>query len=88
MEVEFPIYRKVESKNLLVRVDLMGGVMREVGIKFGKNGSVQVKIDPEYVFEDAPVDYLLGLEDYTSDSAEFEGALDKVVQIIAYVSGK
>lgn len=88
VEVEFPIYRKVESKNLFMRVDMMGGNMREVGVKFGKNGSVVVKINPEYVFEDADVDYLLGQEDYVSDSAEFEAALDKVAQTIAYVSGK
>jgi len=86
--VEMPIYRKVDAKDLFMRVDMMGGVMREVGVKFGKNGSVVVKINPEYEFEDADVDYLLGQEDYTSDSAEFEAALDKVAQTIAYVSGK
>jgi hypothetical protein len=88
MVVEMPIYRKVDTKDLFMRVDMMGGVMREVGVKFGKNGSVVIKINPEYVFEDADVDYLLGQEEYTSDSSEFEGALDKVAQTIAYVSGK
>ena len=38
-EVEFPLYRKVETKSLLVRVDIVGGMMRECAVQTKKNGA-------------------------------------------------
>ncbi len=88
VEVEFPIYRKVETKGLFVRVDMMGTNMRESSVKFGKNGTITLKVDSEYEFEDADVDYLLGQEEYTSSKAEFEEALGKVGELVAVLLAK
>ena len=88
MEVEFPIYRKVETKGLLMRVDMMGATMRECSIKFGKNGTIQLKVNSEYVFEDLDVDYLLGQEEFASNQDEFEQAVQGVLETAVLMSTK
>lgn len=86
MQVEFPLYRKVETKSLFVRVDIVKGLMRECSVQFKKNGQIVLKIDNEYVFEDAELSYLLGADEYISNEEEFLGALRKVQNTIAFVS--
>ena len=86
MEVEFPLYRKVETKNLYVRVDIVKGLMRECVVQMKKNGQIALKINNEYVFEDAELDYLLGMGDYESSEDEFVGVLRKVQNTITFIS--
>ncbi len=88
MDVEFPLYRKVETKSLFVRVDIVGELMRECAVLFKKNGQIVLKIDSEYVFEDAELGYLLGTDEYESNEDEFLEALRKVQNTITYISGK
>jgi hypothetical protein len=85
MELDFPIYRKVESKQKFMRVTMVGDTMKEVAVQLGKNGSAQIKIRP-YAFEDMELDYLLGLGDYTSDESEFLSAVRTVSNTLASVA--
>lgn len=91
-EVEFPIYREhdvsgeLDTAIVYMRVDFVGGKMRETSVKVSKQHAFrqevtyEIHVDPNYHFDQrGETDFMLGRGSYASGAKAFDEAMAEAI---------